>query len=204
MTAEDRSAQGRSNRRQGDQHNRNVVAYLRRWFPDARRQLHSLSGDIEGTGPLLFECKYTGWQAIPAAVDQAQGDAKRRGLARGVVIKKRQGISNIGKAFWISTVEQEIAAAVRLIELEQEVLQLRRQLAAAGTTAVVSTGPGGVTSAGGGGATITPGSNGRPTMRAGGGTGSTAARPGAGGGGGAVPVTFKPPARPQHPEGLPF
>ena len=108
-------------------------------------------------------------------------------------------------AFWISTVEQEMAAAVRLIELEQENLQLRRQLSAAGTTVVASTAAGGGGGgAGRGGVAITTGSNGRPTLRAGGGGGASASTGQRPGGGGAVPVTFKPPARPQHPEGLPF
>lgn len=194
----DLSDRGRSNRRQGHQHERDVVGYLRRWFPNARRQLHAHNADIEGTGPLSIECKYTGWQAIPAAVDQAKADAARRGLARGVVIKKRQGIADIGKAFWIGTVATELAAAVRLIELEQEVLQLRRQLADRGHQSGQGTGRtrgagGGAGGAGGAGVTITTGP---PVRPAGGGGGSNGRRP--------VVVTFKPPASPQHPEGLPF
>lgn len=116
----DLSVKGLANRRKGDQHSRDVTAYVRsHGFPAARRQLNDHSADIEGTGPLALECKYTTWQRVPAALDQVLRDADLRHLPRGVVIKKREGISDIGQAFWIGQVQTELAAAVRLQELEQ-------------------------------------------------------------------------------------
>lgn len=176
---------GRANRRKGHQHERNVVAYLRRWFPTAHRSLQPHNSDIENTGELAVECKYTTWQGIPAAVDQAQDDATRRGLARGVVIKKRQGIEDIGQAFWISTVATEMAARDDTEALRARVAELETQIAAAyaaGHAAALQDhrGP----SAVGWQPRPIPGF---PSMP----------RPDPA----AVPATFRPPA---HPEGLPF
>lgn len=132
LTTEEKSAKGRSNRRSGDQHARNAVAYLKKHgFPDARRELITYNSDVRGTDPLAIECKYTTWQHIPEAVDQANRDAGLRQLPRGVVIKKRQGIDDIGQGFWIGTVAAELAAAVRLIELEARVTELEALLTAA-------------------------------------------------------------------------
>lgn len=124
MSATDRSAAGRSNRRRGHDFERDAVRYLRdHGYPAADRQLHGKSGDIEGIGDLAIECKnIQGWGMILAARDQAWADAARRGLDRGIVWKKKLGSSDVGEGYWVGSIWRELAFNRRAEELERMAL----------------------------------------------------------------------------------
>jgi hypothetical protein len=102
---------GESNRRKGRVWELACEKEVRKTWPRARRQRYDKSGDILGVPGLCLECKDTGWQAIPAALDQAARDAHALHLDRGVVLKKRAGHRAASSGLWIGRVGPELAAA---------------------------------------------------------------------------------------------
>ena len=118
--AADLSAAGLANRAKGRRHELDCLHYLHaHGYPNAERQRYEHRNDIVGTGDLAVECKYTDWKWTATALDQAFRDAQARGLDRGIILKKRRGLADVCKGFWIGQIDRELAAARELEELRK-------------------------------------------------------------------------------------
>ena len=103
---------GRSNRGKGRRWELDALHYCQaHGWPRMKRQRDDHAGDLLGIPGLNLECKDTTWQAMSAALDQAERDARQLGLTRGAVVKKRAGHRDPGAGIWIGRVGAELAAA---------------------------------------------------------------------------------------------
>jgi len=100
---------GASNRRNGKHAQLDAAAWLRdHGYPHAAYEVRNGSSDIIGTWDVAVEVTLTTWDKIWIKLDQAERDAKRRGLDIWCVWKKRRGKADPGegaivmpaKVFW--------------------------------------------------------------------------------------------------------
>jgi hypothetical protein len=100
---------GASNRRNGKHAQLDAAAWLRdHGYPHAAYEIRNGVSDILGTWDVGVEVTLTTWDKIWIKLDQAERDARRRGLDIWCVWKKRRGKTDPGegaivmpaKVFW--------------------------------------------------------------------------------------------------------
>ncbi|WP_086669100.1 hypothetical protein [Lentzea kentuckyensis] len=121
-THADRVARGRAARRKGHQAERDLAAYLRRWWPDAERKpdngwrsgdrVSADVGDIRGVPGVVWQCKNVDRLNINKAMEETATQAVVAEADYGVLVERRPGradpaewwawvtVSDIGRLLW--------------------------------------------------------------------------------------------------------
>ena len=74
-----------------------VVSFILKWFPDAKRtEFSSPLGDITGT-PIVLECKNQKAMTLPAWLDQARKSGEKLGIPFAIVHKRAR--ANVSKTY---------------------------------------------------------------------------------------------------------
>jgi hypothetical protein len=121
MTDEN-SARGRANRAAGARAMRRAVDWLRaNGAHNADRVTRPHSSDIVGIGDLAREVTIESWQQIAKKAEQAEADARARGLDRWCIWKPRRGVGDMGQAWCVTEFRQWWADQLELAELRKQV-----------------------------------------------------------------------------------
>ena len=125
---------GPANQRIGKAWMRRLLPYLQaNGYPHVDLMNRKGVSDITGVGDLAIEATTAQWDKIGDKLDQAQRDARRRGLGdTGRVWKPRRAMTGgrsrpVGECFAIMTIDQDLAREKLIAALEQEVGFLRKE-----------------------------------------------------------------------------
>lgn len=89
-------------KQKGTAFEREIVDYLRTWFPYAERAPltgNKDRGDISGTPGIVWECKNHRAMNLAEWVDQAQTEMANADAEIGIVVHKRRGRGNPGSQY---------------------------------------------------------------------------------------------------------
>lgn len=115
-THADRVARGRAARRKGHQAERDLAAYLRRWWPGAERKPDNGwrtaaresadHGDIQGTGPIVWQVKHCNDFRPYEWMQQTSDQATAAGADYGVLVQRRDGAADPGRWWaWLTVAD---------------------------------------------------------------------------------------------------
>jgi len=100
---------GRASKAKGAQAERDVVKWLKQWFPYADRRLAGATldkGDISGIPGVTIEIKNHAKMDLSGWLGELEVEMKNDGAWTGVVIHKRKGRGDVGQ--WYATMPASV------------------------------------------------------------------------------------------------